>query len=133
MRKARRTRGGRWYIVDEERGVSQAEAPHWGLDEEGHWPRVELPVKALEEKVRCPACGTSWTFQETDCVFGTAARDRNDVLVTVRCARCRLPHRVRAVGFVTAYPNTVRLMEGWIGWDKRRAVFEAEEVRLYGA
>ncbi len=132
MRKARKTRSGRWYIVDEERSVSHLDAPDWRLDEGGHWPKVEFLVRALDDKIACPACGTSWSFQETDCVFGTASKDGNDVIAIVRCVHCRLPHRIRAVGFVTAYPNTLRLMEGWLGWAERRAVFEAEEGRLYG-
>ena len=67
-----------------------------------------------------------------DCIFGIACRGGNDALALVRCAACRLPHRVRAIGFVTAYPQIVSLMEGWASWEQRRTEFEAEEGRLYG-
>ena len=132
MRRARRTPDGQWHVVEEREGLSRIGAPDWGLDWEGHWPRVDLSVKDFHETVLCPSCGSTWAFEEMDCVFGTARRDGNDVLVIVRCVNCRLPHRTRAVGFVTAYPRVARLMEGWIAWDTRRALFEAEEERLYG-
>jgi hypothetical protein len=132
MRRARRTPDGQWHVVEEREGLSRIGAVDWGLDREGRWPRVDLSVKDLHETVVCPACGTTWTFEEMDCVFGTACREGNDVIAIVRCANCRLPHRTKAVGFVTAYPRLARLMAGWLEWDKRRTLFEAEEERLYG-
>ena len=132
MRTARRTPDGRWYIVEGGGEVCRVGPPDWGLDAEGRWPRVELTVRALQETVACPNCGTEWVFEEMDCVFGTARAEGNDVLVLVRCTGCRLPHCTRAIGFVTAYPRVVRLMEGWIGWERRQALFDAEEAKLFG-
>lgn len=119
-------------MVEGDEGVCRISPPRWEKDAAGHWPRVDLTVRSLGETIACPACGTTWVFEEMDCVFGTARKEGNDVLVLVRCVSCRLPHRTRAVGFVTAYPRVVQLMDGWADWDKRRESFEAEEARLYG-
>ncbi len=132
MRRIRRTRDGRWYTAVDDGDVTRLEPPRWQPDDRGRWPRVDLEVRSLGETVACPHCGSAWTFEEMDCVFGRSRRDGNDVLVLARCVSCRLPHRVRAVGLVTAYPRVVELMEGWTSWEHRRAQFEAEEVRLYG-
>ena len=83
--------------------------------------------------VVCPNCGTSWVLEEMDCVFGMARKEGNDVIVLVRCLGCRLPHSARAVGFVTAYPRVIQLMEGWSEWEKREQDFRAQELKLYGA
>ncbi|MBI5440160.1 MAG: hypothetical protein HY900_02995 [Deltaproteobacteria bacterium] len=104
----------------------------WGVDEAGHWPRVDLEVHRFGERVSCPRCESAWVLQETDGVFGLARREGNDLLFLARCASCRLPHRVRGVGFGTAYPAVIELMEGWLGWEKRACEFAAEEERLYG-
>ncbi|GAB4261492.1 MAG: hypothetical protein Kow0092_11060 [Deferrisomatales bacterium] len=133
MREARKTPSGRWYMVEEEGGgVCRIVPSDWGKDAEGYWPRVNLQVRGFGEAVACPHCGTTWVFEEMDCVFGMSRKEHNDILVLVRCVNCRLPHRTRAVGFVTAYPRVVRLMEGWANWEKRRADFAAEERRLFG-
>jgi len=132
MREARRTPDGRWYIVEGQEAVCRIGPPDWRADDRGHWPRVDLEARALNDKIACPACGTTWILEEFDCVFGTARREGNDVLVLVRCTTCRLPHRVRGVGFVTAYPRTVGLMEGWASWEQRRTRFRRVEEGFYG-
>jgi hypothetical protein len=132
MREARRTAEGRWYMVEGEEEVCRIGRADWRPDAQGHWPRLDLEARALNETVQCPACGTAWVLEEFDCVFGTARRAGNDLLVLVRCTSCRLPHRLRGVGFVTAYPRTTELMEGWAGWEKRRSRFREEEENLYG-
>lgn len=132
MRLAKKTQDGRWYILEEEDGVYHIRPAGWGRDRNGYWPRVDLVVRGLEETVVCPHCGNTWVFEEMDCVFGRSRKDGNDVLVLVRCVNCRLPHRVRALGLITAYPRVAQLMEGWAEWEKRRGDFEAEEEKLYG-
>lgn len=132
MREARKTPDGRWYIVEGPGAVCRIGPPDWRPDAAGHWPRVDLEARAIDETIRCPHCGTTWVLEEFDCIFGTARRDSNDLWVLVRCTTCRLPHRVRAVGFVTAYPRVVALMEGWVGFERRRTAFRAEEEKLYG-
>ncbi len=106
--------------------------PDWGPDAQGHWPRVDLEARAIEDSLRCPNCGTSWVLEEFDCVFGTACREGNDVYVLVRCTACRLPHRVRGVGFATAYPRLIGLMDGWASATRRCALFRAAEEGFYG-
>jgi len=132
MREARRAPDGRWYIVDGPDAVCRIGPPDWGLDAQGRWPRVDLEARALNEEIRCPNCGTTWVLEEFDCIFGTARVDGNDVLVLVRCTSCRLPHRLRGVGFATAYPRVLGLMEGWAGLERRAAFFQEEEEELYG-
>ncbi|WP_025323712.1 hypothetical protein [Deferrisoma camini] len=132
MRKARQTPEGRWYVVESRDGVDRIGPADWRPDARGFWPRVEFRVRTLGAEIRCPACGTAWVLEEMDCVFGRCCRRGNDLLVLVRCHHCRLPHRVRGVGFVTAYPRMVRLMEGWAGWDRRAREFRAEEARVFG-
>lgn len=131
MREARQTAEGRWYMVEGD-AVCRIGPADWHPDTQGHWPRVEIEARALNETIACPACQTTWVLEEFDCVFGTARRAGNDLLVLVRCVTCRLPHRVRGVGFVTAYPRTVELMVGWSGWEKRRDRFRSEELGFYG-
>lgn len=133
MREARRTQDGRWYVVEGQGSVCRISPPSWEMDKDGFWPKVELLVRSLGETVSCPACGSTWIFEEMDCVFGTAKREGNDVVALVRCTTCRLPHRTRAVGFITAYPRVVQLMEGWAGWERRQECFAQEELKLYGA
>ncbi len=132
MRQVKRSADGRWYTVETVDGVCRISPPDWTQDRNGHWPRVDFEVREFGQKITCPRCASSWTLEEMDCVFGRACRQRNDFLVIVRCAACRLPHRVRCVGFVTAYPRVVRLMEGWADWSRRLQEFRAEEHRLYG-
>lgn len=132
MRQARKTPKGRWYVREDGDALCRIGPPDWGPDDAGHWPRVDLEARAVEETIRCPRCGTTWVLEEFDCIFGTARRVGNDLVVLVRCAGCRLPHRVRAVGFVTAYPRLIALMEGWAGESHRRAAVRAEEEKLYG-
>jgi len=133
MREARRTADGRWYMVEGAEEVCRIGPADWRPDAQGRWPRLDLEARALNETIPCPACGTTWVLEEFDCVFGTARRAGNDLLVLVRCTSCRLPHRVRGVGFVTAYPRTIGLMAGWAGWEKRRGHFRTEEANFYGA
>jgi hypothetical protein len=132
LRHARRTRDKRWHLVEDCGGVPRIVPIDWGVDRSGHWPRVDFEARAFGQAIECPSCGASWLLRETDCIFGVARRDGNDVLVLVRCPGCRLPHRVRGVGFVTAFPQLFRLMGGWLDWDERSSAFEAEEAALYG-
>ncbi len=132
MRKARQAGDGRWYTVETEGGVDRIRPADWGPDRNGHWPVVEVEARSLGVEIPCPACGTPWTLEEMDFVFGRACRRGNDLLALVRCRHCRLPQRVRGVGFVTAYPRIVRLMEGWSSWPRREREFRAEELRLFG-
>lgn len=132
LRRARRTGDRHWHMVEDSGGVSRILPLDWRPDGEGHWPRVELECRGFGARIACPGCGTEWTLQETDAVFGTARREGNDVLLLVRCASCRLPHAVRGLGFATAFPAVVELMGGWLAWERRAAEFEAEEARLYG-
>ena len=132
MRVAKRSADGRWYTVIPGEGVCRIGPPDWSQDREGHWPRVDFEARGLGEKITCPRCGSPWVLEEMDCVFGRSRLDGNDVLVLVRCSRCRLPHRVRCLGFVTAYPRVIRLMEGWSDSEQRERDFRAEEERLYG-
>ena len=73
-----------------------------------------------------------WTLEEMDCIFGSARRRGNDVVLLVRCAGCRLPHRVRLAGFVTAYPGMIERMGGWTSWERRAERLREDEQRLYG-
>ena len=132
MREARQSSDGRWYMVEEDGDVCRLSTSAWGKDQDGFWPKVEIRVNDLDESVICPNCGTSWVFEEMDCVFGMARKEENDVIVLVRCLGCRLPHSTRAVGFVTAYPRVIQLMEGWSDWEKRDEDFRAQEAKLYG-
>ncbi|MHB8767305.1 MAG: hypothetical protein ACYDA8_23610 [Deferrisomatales bacterium] len=133
MREARRAPDGRWYIVEAEgAGVFHLGPPAWDPDALGRWPRVEFTVRSLGDGVTCPRCGAGWVLEEFDCVFGLACPEGNDLRVLVRCATCRLPHRVRVVGFMTAYPRVVALMEGWAPWTRRRRQYEGEEAALFG-
>ena len=132
MRQVKRSADGRWYTVESVNGVCRISPVDWTQDRNGHWPRVDFEVREFGQEIVCPRCGSSWTLEEMDCVFGRACREGNDLLVIVRCSGCRLPHRVRCVGFVTAYPRVVRLMEGWADWSRRLQEFRAEERRLYG-
>ncbi len=133
VREARRTREGKWYIQDGSGELCRIGQPDWSQDEHGHWPLVELEVRDFGAEVRCPNCTTPWILEEMDCVFGTACREGNDLWVLVRCTRCRLPHCVRAVGFVTAHPRVVELMAGWSRWERRLTDFVEAERRFYGA
>lgn len=132
MREARKTPEGHWYTVEGAGSLCRIGPADWQPDERGLWPRVDLEARAVQERIACPCCATAWVLEEFDCVFGTARDDGNDVLVLVRCTGCRLPHRVRGVGFLTAYPDLAGLMEGWATWERRRQRFRGEETKLYG-
>ena len=132
MREARKTPEGRWYTIEVREGVCRIGPPDWRQDHLGLWARVELEARSIEQRIACPSCGTTWVLEEFDCIFGTACDEGNDVLVLVRCTGCRLPHRVRGVGFLTAYPHLMDLMEGWADWERRRDLFRGEEEKLYG-
>ncbi|HSH69203.1 MAG TPA: hypothetical protein VK997_04745, partial [Deferrisomatales bacterium] len=95
-------------------------------------PWVELERRALGDTVPCPACNSTWPVVEMDCIFGTARRSGNDLLLLTRCAGCRLPLRVRLVGFLTAYPGVVARMVGWADWPRREQRTREEERQRYG-
>ncbi|MDW7709993.1 MAG: hypothetical protein SCH98_05920 [Deferrisomatales bacterium] len=132
MREARRSPDGRWYILEGSEALCRIGPPDWGPDPRGYWPRVDLEARALEETLACPNCGTEWVLEQFDCVFGTACREGNDIRVLVRCTTCRLPHRVRGVGFATAYPGLMDLMGGWTRHERRNELFRAAEKSFYG-
>lgn len=132
MRQARRARDGRWFMTEKRGGVCRLSAPSWEPDVQGRWPLVDMEVRSLGEGISCPGCGATYAFEEMDCIFGTARKSGNDLLVLTRCTRCRLPHRLRGVGLVTAYPHLVRKMAGWSNWRTRRHSFDTLEKRLYG-
>lgn len=132
MRIAHKTKSGRWYLRIQEGDICHINPIDWSVDRSGHWPRVELVVRDLGDALTCPKCGKIWVFEEIDCVFGTGKRDGSDVLILDRCLDCKLPHRIRATGFINSYPQVVQRMEGWAGWEERKSEFDAEELKLYG-
>ncbi len=132
MRVARRNRDGSWHLIDPDGPVQRIVPLSWQRDAEGHRPWVEFAVRELGGTVQCPACSDSWAVEELDCVFGDARRSGNDLLLLTRCAACRLPLRVRLVGFLTAYPGVVGRMEGWADWTRREQRTREEELLRYG-
>ena len=132
MRKARQTKYGQWYIVEELTGICHLRPLDWGIDRNGHWPRVDFMIRDLDEQVRCPCCSKVVALQEMDCVFGLTRREGYDVIILVRCLNCRLPSRIRVKGFIHAYPSITERMEGWSPWEQRRLDCVAEEKKLYG-
>jgi len=132
MRLARQTKYRQWHIVEEIAGVCHLRPLDWGVDRNGHWPRVDLMIYDLDAQVHCPCCAKVFVLQEMDCVFGLARKDGFDVIILVRCLNCRLPSRIRVKGFMHTYPFITERMEGWTDWEQRRLDCEAEERKLYG-
>jgi hypothetical protein len=133
MRCARRKKNGQWYMVDEQDGISHLRSLDWSRDRDGFWPRVDCTIADFSEQVYCPSCNKVIEFQEMDCVFGIAKRDRSDVIGLAHCLDCRLPIRIRVKGLINGYPTTAKRMAGWSNWEKRQVEFAAEERKLFGA
>jgi hypothetical protein len=119
-------------MVDERDGISHLQPIDWERDKNGFWPRVDCFISDFTEQVRCPNCSKVIELQEMDCVFGLTKQDRGDVIILARCLDCRLPVRIRIKGLINGYPSTAARMNGWASWEKRRAEFAAEEIKLYG-
>ena len=132
MRVAHRGRDGSWHMVEPGGPLPRIVPLNWLQDTEGRHPWVEFEVRELGSTVQCPACAGTWPVEEMDCVFGDARRSGNDLLLLLRCAACRLPLRVRLVGFLTSYPGVVERMEGWTDWTRREQRTREEELRRYG-
>jgi len=132
VRVARRGRDGRWHLLETGGATPRIVPLDWNRDGDGHYPWVELPLRQLGGRVQCPACGDRWAVEELDCIFGDVRRSGNDLLLMLRCAACRLPLRVRLVGFLTAYPGVVEAMLGWAEWSRREASTREKELQRYG-
>lgn len=132
MRRAKQTRSGQWRIIEEQEGICRLGPLDWGRDRQGHWPRVEIVLREFCEKTRCPNCREFILLDDIECVFGVARRIGADALFLASCLHCHLPVTVRLNGFIHAYPDIVSRMEGWASWEKRKAEFEQEELKLYG-
>lgn len=132
MRRAKQTRNGQWRIIEEQEGICRLGPMDWGMDKQGHWPRVEMVLREFSKKIGCPCCRQNILLDDIECVFGVAKRFGADVIFLARCLQCHLPVMIRLPGFIHAYPDIVGRMEGWASWEKRKNEFEQEERRLYG-
>lgn len=132
MRRAKQTRSGQWRIIEEKEGLCRLAPLDWGMDRQGHWPRVEIVRRDFGEKLSCPNCREAILLDDIESVFGVAKRKGADVLFLARCLHCRLPVIITLKGFIHTYPDIAGRMEGWASWKKRKADFEQEERRLYG-
>lgn len=133
MRRAKQTSSGAWRIIEEKGGISRLTPLDWGMDRQGHWPRVEIVRNEFGEKIDCPNCRESILLDDIESVFGVAKRKGADVLFLARCLHCHLPVIIILKGFIHAYPDITSRMEGWSSWEKRKIEFDQEERRLYGS
>lgn len=132
MRRAKQTRSGQWRIIEEQEGISRLAPLDWGMDRQGHWPRIEIILREFGEKVCCPNCGEFILLDDIESVFGVAKRKGADVHFLARCLHCHLPVIIILKGLIHAYPDIAIRMEGWASWEKRKIEYDQEERKLFG-